>query len=109
MREIKFRIWDRDSMSMGQDVLVINGKGLNCQFQDEDFLFMQYTGLKDVNGKEIYEGDIITGGSQEVEIVSFIDGGFEPFSRSDGQGGLPPSWCEVVGNIHENPELLESN
>ncbi|EOO05013.1 hypothetical protein IAW_05832 [Bacillus cereus str. Schrouff] len=70
----------------------------------------QYTGLTDKNGKRIYEGDIIRFkdknlDSVEREEISFNDGGFgteDWWLRDIGE-------CEVIGNIYENPELLEEN
>mgnify|MGYP001233689767 FL=1 len=77
-------------------------------------ILMQYTGLKDKNGKEIYEGDIIResdgdGGYIYAKVVYYKDGfmgkekGFEPeYPISDFKNET-----EVIGNIYENPELLE--
>jgi uncharacterized phage protein (TIGR01671 family) len=91
----------------------------------------QFTGLTDKNGKKIFEGDIIHAHyanapkADFVEQVAFCDGRFcSLFSTTDGSGkmwsALPLSaphikndksiymeWCEVIGNIHDNPELLE--
>ncbi len=74
---------------------------LNDKNNEEEFAFMQYTGLKDKNGKEIYEGDIVEhliGGTLEVK---WLNHGWTPFM----------SWhdvehYEIIGNIYENPELL---
>ncbi|PFR66486.1 hypothetical protein COK29_26660 [Bacillus cereus] len=75
-----------------------------------EYNIMQYTELLDKNGKEIYEGDIISYHDKVFEskgtaAVRFIDGGFgtgDWWLRDIGE-------CEVIGNIYENPELIEES
>ena len=68
----------------------------------------QFTGLYDKNGKEIYEGDIIACGPKRY-VCEFVEGGFEFRDLSDGELILKAIaiHSQVVGNIHDNPELLK--
>ncbi len=129
MREIKFRAWipnwkmmfysDHICMSRVKTgfeyypaaILLDNGKQPPDDMPNTDnIILMQYTGLKDKNGREIYEGDIVRGGwdSETPRLVEFIEGGFEPFSRHTGEAGEWYGGVSVIGNIYENAELLEA-
>lgn len=113
MREIKFRAWDKDGI-FGM-IYVSLGDFLDKPQEFEgglqEFEIMQYTGLKDKNGKEIYEGDIIQWPDPEVcgidrGPVVYGDGWFYADGWC-GKGSPAYKECEVIGNIYENPELLE--
>lgn len=71
----------------------------------------QYTGLKDKNGKKIFEGDIFTLGSERIlYIVEWIDIGLKGRQNGNSSTVGLSYWknnIEVIGNIHDNPELLE--
>jgi len=102
MREIKFRAWEylNKEKTRGQmiDFFPYAGDGV----KRDDIVLMQFTGLKDKNGKEIYEGDVVwdLGRSLEVKIPNFFVENFDDGDfRKNGTG-------EVIGNIYENPELL---
>lgn len=119
-REIKFRVWDTKRKKMYYDVICEfypNGGLKVIQFNLEKKIqreivkkeVMQYTGLKDKNGKDIYKGDIITWGGSN-HIIKFENGCFTHNSKDYGQNPMYKNgnWAfgEVIGNIYENPELL---
>jgi len=70
----------------------------------------QYTGLKDKNGKEIWEGDIIECGRNRY-VCEFVEGGFEFRDLSDGGLILKAIvlHAHIIGNIHDNPELFKED
>jgi uncharacterized phage protein (TIGR01671 family) len=73
----------------------------------------QFTGLTDKNGKEIYEGDIVTGLFNHTDIIGHIVYGSDAtfFINRKGLYGIglnnAEDWLEVIGNIYDNPELLQ--
>ena len=124
MREIKFRIWDMDRKVMLGSRYVIfydgdfyeNYRDLEDGILIENIAVMQYTGLKDKDGAEIYEGDIIEFVPLETSInnrvVKFEKGVFKAELIRSGSSitlsNFQESEIKVIGNIYENPELLES-
>jgi len=107
MREIKFRAWDKLSKSMRYGV---ENSLIVCLNHPNDFVFTQFTGLRDKNNKKIYESDVvkvnILYGGVQIREVEYIDNGFK-FSNQDEQGDYAHSDCEVIGNIYENPNLTK--
>jgi hypothetical protein len=109
MREIKFRAW-----------VVAHGKFTSWEnavahdfaqallTQPDFFIPMQYTGFKDINGTEIYDGDILEGWINGFPVhneVHWHDGAWWA-GTTIGQGFLKHNEVQVIGNIYENPELL---
>lgn len=121
-REIKFRAYHKERKEIFEiasidfeekKAALSNGviKLLNVDFKQ--FELLQYTGVKDKNGKEIYEGDIIICkyGPQIAMEVKWVDKGFRTLGKYDGDNyvGFVKNNAEVIGNVYENKNLLEEN
>lgn len=130
MREIKFRAWDKEEETMFNVGAIawshnafntssyVFGTNPHCyedecrspKHLNEECGFMQYTGLKDKSGKEIYEGDILEFSNGKIRGKVFYDSGcFQLKSELDSD--ILFMYCLnkmlVVGNIYENPELID--
>ena len=110
MRQIKFRAWNHVTKKYftPSELRCENGEFVYTTACDGKFALEQFTGLKDKNGEEIYEGDLMTHpefGEDDVLLVQIIDGctyasGWDCVRTWLDQG-------EVIGNIHENPEMIK--
>ena len=140
MREIKFRVWDKNRKRMyfwenieaihNNGILVIVADNNDWMLVPPNYELLQYTGLKDEQGKEIYEGDIIIWehiyagreGPGEIVYLSHFDNeskgyylgywikrnqNIVAFDPINSWRMMKPNSIEVLGNIYENPELLE--
>ncbi|TES90820.1 MAG: hypothetical protein E3J87_09125 [Candidatus Cloacimonadota bacterium] len=110
MREIKFRAWSKREKYMYKWRQIHNAGSLDDMIADKDVILRQYTGLKDRNHKRIYEGDILSYELKQGWEIFFEDGCYYMMcgGRSFLLEKVRTQISEIIGNIHENPELLEA-
>ncbi|GIP02082.1 hypothetical protein J28TS4_04890 [Paenibacillus lautus] len=129
IREIQFRAWDTvqekmlpvETINFREDLITLDEGDNSVSDSNEMFILMQYTGLKDRNGKEIYEGDIvkvkIQGGysdhycdNEHTKTVIYNNEAacWKPFDRCRmWRDGSNLTAVEVIGSVYDNPDLLE--
>ena len=113
MRDIRFRAWDKLDKKFVK-YITMTVEGLLGVSRPESYELMQYTGLKDKNGKEIYESDIVKVFNGVCKVIYSNDiccyegksilGSRALYGYAQEKEGI-----EVIGNIYENPELLRNN
>ena len=120
MRDIKFRAWDKHNKTMSQvdAILLSTDEILTSDNMGEPkamyhYEMMQYTGLKDKHGKEIYEGDIVCMHYGSIYVVEWVEklGLFticRPIVSVASYPFIDYGRCEIIGNVHENPELIKT-
>ena len=121
MKSIKFRAWDKVRKEMfyvlSIGLSVLNGRDKNIEanngiittiIPEQNYILMQFTGLKDIEGKEIYEGDILARKNKECDVVVWDKGAFCVRHKNKSMDFIAsPNYFSIVGNVHEHPHLLK--
>jgi len=123
-RLIKFRAWHKKRKKMykvlhlhiesetwatceGFDI--IENKGIHIRIQPKEGVIMQFTGIKDSQQREVYEGDIIKVGLKVMPVKYQRGGFYTPYNNSNYRlGGWDTDVMNIIGNLYENPELIKA-
>lgn len=109
----KFRAWDKETKTMNGMAEIYRNRNQEIELhpRDENIILMQSTKLKDKNGKEIFEGDIVSIDTDEFDLlfVKYESGIYWLMDDEECVEHLSDyyKYVSIVGNIYENPELLE--
>lgn len=110
MREFKFRAWHKGAKQMLQNRdQGYQGEVFKWAHEGQPVEIMQFTGLHDKNGKDIYEGDILQDDCESLCSVVWENSSAQflvEFEDETQEIDSPHTWAEIVGNIYENLELL---
>ena len=109
MEGIKFRVWDKKFKKMRYDPLIPDTSFLNDAFLDERFIFMQFTGIKDRNKKEIYEKDIcLVDGELFIIVKKYMGFWFKSMKTAELFIFFNESYnIKILGNEYESPALYD--
>lgn len=122
-REIKFRIWDKYSgyfikisdtdkhyLSQNGDIIIIDEMGFIYETDKKNYIINEYTGLKDSEGYEIYEDDIVWNEyDEEYQVVIFDEGEYKLLGESHMQNLYNNlDYIDIRGNVYENFEIIKA-
>ena len=111
MREIKFNAWNKEAKTMHYDIL--NPNNFSFSFLNmKIYEWIQFTGEKDIKGKDAYSGDIIENANCDKRIIQWCLTGFEMRLLDGSKDKIDNvTWWfnfEIIGNIYTTPELLNN-
>ena len=121
MREVVYKVWDESNKRfIDPSFFSLNEKGelgtflSSFKFKDPRFILLQYTGITDRNNNPICEGDIVKLHRINSNLIGVVKWDLVSFIVDIENAGKPAQdtyyqmkYCEVIGNIFENPELLQ--